>query len=89
MRHDETSKRPFRTVGKSEQKVDGMALITGKPLFVADIDLPKTLYVRLLNSPHAHARISHIDASAAEAIPGVACVLTHKNTPQTRYTTAG
>lgn len=89
MRHDQTSKRSFRTVGKSEQKVDGLALVTGRPTFVADIDLPGTLHVRLLGSPYAHARISRINVSDAEAIPGVACVLTHKNTPPTRYTTAG
>ncbi len=89
MRRDETSRRSFQVVGHSERKVDGTSLITGQPLFVADIDLPKTLYVRLLTSPHAHAQISHIDTSAAEAMCGVACVLTHNNTPETRYTTAG
>jgi len=89
MRRDETHTQSFRTVGHSERKVDGVSLVTGKPTFVADIDLPNTLHVRLLTSPHPHARISHIDTSAAEAMPDVACVLTHKNTPPTRYTTAG
>ena len=82
-------KRNFATVGKSELKVDGRGLVTGKPLFTADIDLPDTLHVKILRSPHAHAKIVSIDTSAAEAMPGVALVLTHKNTPSTRYTTAG
>ncbi|MCD6495033.1 molybdopterin-dependent oxidoreductase, partial [Candidatus Bipolaricaulota bacterium] len=82
-------KRNFATVGKSELKVDGRGLVTGKPLFTTDIDLPGTLYVKILRSPHAHARIVSIDTSVAEAIAGVVLVLTHKNTPSTRYTTAG
>ncbi len=82
-------KKHFVTVGKSELKVDGRGLVTGKPLFTADIDLPGTLHVKILSSPHAHAKIVSIDTSAAEAMPGVALVLTHKNTPSTRYTTAG
>ncbi|MCK5585425.1 molybdopterin-dependent oxidoreductase, partial [Candidatus Bipolaricaulota bacterium] len=42
-----------------------------------------------LGSHLAHARITSIDSSAAEAMPGVACILTHENTPTTRHTTAG
>ena len=83
-------KRPaFVVVGKNERKVDGVALVTGRPKFTADVDLPGTLSVKILHSPHAHARIVEIDTTAAEALPGVACVLTHQNTPATRYTTAG
>ncbi len=84
------AERPeFTVVGKGERKVDGRALVTGKPVFVADVRLPDTLYVKLLGSPHAHARILRIDTSEAEAMPGVVCVLTHENTPPTRHTTAG
>lgn len=84
-----TQKTQFTIVGKNEHKVDGVSLVTGKPKFVADVDLPSTLYVKILRSPHAHARIVEIDTAKAETLPGVACVLTHKNTPTTRYTTAG
>ena len=79
----------FSVVGKGERKVDGRALVTGKPVFVADDRLPHTLHVKILGSPYAHARIVSIDASEAEAMPGVACVLTHENTPPIRHTTAG
>lgn len=80
----------FTVVGHDERKVDGTGLVTGQPVFVAD--LPErlgTLHVALATSPHAHARIRAIDTSAAEALEGVALVLTHLNTPQTHYTTAG
>lgn len=85
----EQRKQEFTIVGRSEQKVDGIALVTGKPKFVTDIDLSNMLYVKILHSPYAHARITEIDTSRAEALPGVMCVLSSKNTPSTRYTTAG
>jgi putative selenate reductase molybdopterin-binding subunit len=79
----------FEVVGASERKVDGLALVTGRPVFAGDLDLPDTLHIALLTSPHAHARIRHIDPAPAARLPGVALVLTHENTPSTRYTTAG
>jgi putative selenate reductase molybdopterin-binding subunit len=80
----------FVTVGTNERRVDGVALVTGRPVFTADLpERPGTLHLALLRSPHAHARIRAIDASRAEALPGVALVLTHLNTPTRRYTTAG
>jgi CO/xanthine dehydrogenase Mo-binding subunit len=82
-------KRDFATVGKSARKVDGLGLVTGKPLFTADVDLPDMLHVKILHSHYPHARITSIDTSAAEQMDGVVLVLTHMNTPTTRYTTAG
>lgn len=80
----------FTVVGQSEWRVDGRSLVTGKPVFVADLpERPGTLHLALLRSPHAHARIRAIDTSAAEGAEGVALVLTHLNTPSRRYTTAG
>jgi probable selenate reductase molybdenum-binding subunit len=81
--------RAFAVVGKSEPKVDGLGLVTGRPMFVADVDVSNALAIKVLGSPHAHARITSIDTADAERMPGVACVLTHKNTPATRHTTAG
>jgi probable selenate reductase molybdenum-binding subunit len=80
----------FAVVGNSLHRVDGRALVTGKPVFVDD--LPKRtglLHIFLLTSPHAHARITSIDTSRAEEVPGVALILDHRNTPDRRYTTAG
>lgn len=80
----------FNVVGTSLHRVDGRALVTGKPVFVDD--LPKrdgVLHIALLTSPHAHARIRSIDTTRAEEAPGVALVLDHRNTPKRRYTTAG
>jgi putative selenate reductase molybdopterin-binding subunit len=80
----------FEVVGHSERRVDGTALVTGAAVFVADAPpRPERLHLALMTSPHAHARIRSIDVRAAEALDGVALVLTHENTPRKRYTTAG
>ena len=82
-------KPDLKTVGKPERRVDSVKLATGRGTFVDDIALPGLLFARILHSPHAHARITRIDASQARAIPGVACVLTHHDVPRVAYTTAG
>jgi putative selenate reductase molybdopterin-binding subunit len=82
-------KSDLKTVGRSERRVDSVKLATGRGTFVDDIALPALLHARILHSPHAHARITRIDASQARAIPGVACVLTHLDVPRVAYTTAG
>ncbi len=80
---------PRNVVGLNERKVDGYSLVTGKPVFAGDVDFPDCLHVKFLYSPHAHARITAIATHRAEALPGVAVVLTHENTPLRRFTTAG
>jgi len=82
-------KSDLKTIGKPERRVDSVKLATGRGTFVDDIALPGMLYARILHSPHAHARITRIDASQARTIPGVACVLTHRDVPRVAYTTAG
>ena len=80
----------LEVVGQSERRVDGSSLVTGKPVFVADMpERAGTLHLALKTSPYAHARIRSIDTSRAEALDGVELVLTHENTPDKRYTTAG
>jgi putative selenate reductase molybdopterin-binding subunit len=76
-------------VGQNLRKVDGNKLVTGGPAFTDDIHLPGMLYGKILPSPHAHARIRHIDVSKARALPGVHAVLTYKDVPRVPHTTAG
>ncbi|MEP7135082.1 MAG: molybdopterin cofactor-binding domain-containing protein [Chloroflexota bacterium] len=79
----------YQTVGKPEKKVDSIKLVQGKPAFTADIEPRGMLHARVLRSPHAHARIKHIDASKARALDGVAAVLTWQDIPRVVYSTAG
>jgi CO/xanthine dehydrogenase Mo-binding subunit len=83
------SESSFKVVGRSVRKVDALGLACGRGQFVDDIDIPGLCHAKVLASPHAHARITGIDTSAAEALPGVLAVLTHRNTPRVMRTTAG
>ncbi len=79
----------WQVVGKPEKKLDAVKLAQGKPAFAADIEPRALLHAKVLHSPHAHARITHIDASKARALPGVAAVLTWQDIPRVVYSTAG
>ncbi len=68
--------RDFRIVGKRPLRPDGIDKVTGRARFGADMTAPGMLVGRVLRSPHAHARIRGIDASKAEALPGVKAVVT-------------
>jgi putative selenate reductase molybdopterin-binding subunit len=76
-------------VGKGIEKVDGVKLTKGYPVFTDDVHPDRMLYGALLTSPHAHARIRDIDTSAAEALPGVHIVLTYKNVKRVKYASGG
>jgi carbon-monoxide dehydrogenase large subunit len=62
--------------GKSVQRVEDQALLTGNGVFAADVSAPGQLHAYFLRSPHAHARIESIDTHAAAAMPGVAAIVT-------------
>jgi CO/xanthine dehydrogenase Mo-binding subunit len=70
------SRRQLKYVGHSVPRVDGIEKVTGKAKFLADLVLPGMLHGKILRSPYAHARILSNDSSKAEALPGVAAVLT-------------
>jgi putative selenate reductase molybdopterin-binding subunit len=81
--------KSLKVVGQGEPKVDGVKLAAGRPVFTDDVKLDGMLYGALLTSPHAHARITRIDASKARALPGVHAVLTHKDLPRVKHTSGG
>ena len=60
---------------------DGTPKVTGAFAFSSDLYAQQMLWGRTLRSPHAAARIVSIDTSAAEAMPGVAAVLTAPDVP--------
>lgn len=79
----------FQTVNKSVRRVDAMKLALGRGTFTDDVVPDGALHIKMLWSPHAHARVVRVDTSRAEALPGVHLVLHHGNTPRVSYTTAG
>jgi 2-furoyl-CoA dehydrogenase large subunit len=64
-------------LGRPLERFEDAALLTGRGRFADDIgERPGTLHAAILRSPHAHARILSVDASAALAMKGVRAVLT-------------
>ncbi|KAB7760060.1 molybdopterin-dependent oxidoreductase [Mycolicibacterium mucogenicum] len=75
-------------IGQSLRPPAGRRIVTGCEPFTFDIDVPGLLHLAVLRSPHAHARILAIDTAAAEQVPGVEVILTHRNVETPRYSTA-
>jgi aerobic carbon-monoxide dehydrogenase large subunit len=63
-------------VGQRLRRKEDPPLITGKGVYTDDMTLPGMLYAAFVRSPEAHARVTSIDASAAEARDGIHAVLT-------------
>lgn len=64
-----------RLVGSRVPRPNARRLVEGRGTYVDDVELPRMVHVVYVRSPHAHARIVSIDASAALAIPGVVAVV--------------
>jgi carbon-monoxide dehydrogenase large subunit len=62
---------PRRVMGTRRLRKEDPALLTGEALFVADLNVPGALYIALVRSTVAHARIATIDVGPAKAMPGV------------------
>ncbi len=67
--------------GARVARLEDQALLTGRGRFVDDVKLAGALHACFVRSPHAHARIRGIDASAARAMPGVHAVLAADDLP--------
>jgi CO/xanthine dehydrogenase Mo-binding subunit len=68
-----TSSRRF--IGQSVQRVEDRSLVTGRTEFIDNVRLPGMLHCAILRSPYPHARITRVDTSAAEQLPGVLAVV--------------
>ena len=80
---DALAPAPVRSIGVRMPLVDGPEKVSGKALYTADFIARDELTGRILRSPVAHARIVGIDASAAEALPGVHAVVTGRDCADT------
>lgn len=69
------------TLGTSVPQVNARSKVMGRALYAGDIQLPGMLHGRVLRSPYPHARIVHIDATQALALPGVKAVVTGADGP--------
>ena len=71
----------FNVIGTRPIRHDGVDKVTGRALYANDVQVKGHLTGKFLRSPHAHARILSIDASKAEALPGVHAVVTGADMP--------
>ncbi|MCG3109242.1 Glyceraldehyde dehydrogenase large chain [Metallosphaera sp. J1] len=58
-------------VGSRVRRIEDQRLITGKGQYIDDLDLPGTLFLAILRSDVAHARLTKVDVSDALKVPGV------------------
>lgn len=68
-------------VGESAPRVDAVPKVTGAFLYTSDLQAAGMLWGGVVRSPHAHARITHVDTSTAAAMPGVRAVLVAADVP--------
>jgi len=73
--------KEFKVIGKRVERVDAFERLVGEAKYASDIYLPGMLYVKFLRSPHPHAKVVKIDATRAQALPGVMAVLTPQDLP--------
>jgi CO/xanthine dehydrogenase Mo-binding subunit/aerobic-type carbon monoxide dehydrogenase small subunit (CoxS/CutS family) len=74
--------------GRSLPAPAGPDVVRGKARYTFDTEIEGLLHVKLLRSPHAHAKIVAINKRAALSIPGVHAVLTHEDAPPLLFSTA-
>jgi putative selenate reductase molybdopterin-binding subunit len=79
---------PGEAFGRSLPAPAGPLVVTGAARYTFDTEIEGLLHIKLLRSPHPHAKIISIDKSAALAVPGVHAVLTHEDAPSTLFSTA-
>ena len=77
----ETDTADGEVIGKSVRRIDAPSKVSGRLKYAGDMTMPGMLYVQVLRSPHAHARIVSIDTSAALAMEGVESVITSADVP--------
>jgi len=75
------SDNEFAIIGKPLPKVDALGKVTGETKYADDLFLPRMLYAKLLGCHYPHARLKHISAARAEALPGVVAVITGADLP--------
>ncbi len=69
-----------KLVGQPLKRKEDAKLVTGSATWTDNIQLPGMLYMSILRSPMAHARIDRLDATPALARPGVVAVFTGADT---------
>jgi putative selenate reductase molybdopterin-binding subunit len=74
--------------GRSLPAPAGPQVVRGAARYTFDVAMEGMLHIKMLRSPHPHARILSIDRTAALAVSGVHAVLTFEDAPDRLFSTA-
>lgn len=77
------------SVGKSIQRVDAVAKVTGQARYVDDHIIPGLLHAKIFRSSIANGWVKSLDTSRARAMAGVIAVVTYEDVPAHPFPTAG
>ncbi|RKT21094.1 xanthine dehydrogenase molybdenum binding subunit apoprotein [Paraburkholderia sp. RAU2J] len=72
----------MKLIGQPVDRVDGLLKVTGEARYAADFPEARLAHAVLVTSTIASGTIASIDASRAQALPGVLLVMTYQNAPR-------
>src|SRR5881397_3598042 len=74
--------RPFKILGTDIARIQGYGIVTSQGTYTENLKMPGMLFMRTLRSKYPHAKITKIDTSKAEKLPGVRKILHRGNLPE-------
>jgi xanthine dehydrogenase YagR molybdenum-binding subunit len=72
-------------IGRPLPRVDGRAKVTGAARYAADFNQQGQVYAVIVSSTVGLGRVTGIESSQVEGMPGVVAVITHRNAPRLPY----
>lgn len=73
--------KPMKWIGKRVVRIDGPEKVTGELKYMTDMHFENMVWGKVLRATYPHAKIKQINIERAQQLPGVICVLTHKDIP--------